>query len=267
MKNVSDRNLKLLDILLGPLEKTDPIQEINRIFKLYFDKLIFIDDQYLMNTFRGIVENKIYYLIIKDFRFYDLESYTEKYSYHLQDFLGDIPDSTEEDFIDRCIAEQNSILDNTAKYFLKIQNNEPINALQFVNEEFFEEFKSSSKRKIEFLENIQKFELAIKQNNLINEYENPYPDYFKSYGYELFNIFLKEDLNSKNKILAKCSFLVNELRKDNLMCSDFSLKKTFDFLIETFDLNLGKSTKFKSEYSRDKYLPLYILIKSNFLKD
>ena len=64
MKNVSDRNLKLLDILLGPLEKTDPLQEINRIFKLYFDKLIFVDDQYLMNTFRGIVENKIYCLII-----------------------------------------------------------------------------------------------------------------------------------------------------------------------------------------------------------
>jgi hypothetical protein len=264
MKNVSDRNLKLLDILLGPLEKTDPIQEINRIFKLYFDKLIFIDDQYLMNTFRGIVENKIYYLIIKDFRFYDLESYTEKYSYHLQDFLGDIPDSTEEDFIDRCIAEQNSILDNTAKYFLKIQNNEPINALQFVNEEFFEEFKSSSKRKIEFLENIQKFELAIKQNNLINEYENPYPDYFKSYGYELFNIFLKEDLNNNNKILAKASFLVDELRKDRLMNSDLSLKKIFDFLIETFDLNLGLATKFKSDFSRRKYIELYNLMKSQY---
>ncbi len=263
MKNVSDQNLKLLDIVLGPLEKTDPFQEINRIFKLYFDKLIFVDDQYLMNTFRGIVENKIYFLIKKDFRFYDLESYTEKYPYHLQDFLGDVPDSIEEDFIDKCISEQKSILNNTVKYYLKIENNEPINALQFVNVKFFEEFKSSSKRKIEFLKNKQKFELAITQNNSINEYENPYPDYFKSYGYELFLDFLKNDFNNVI-ILAKCSFLVNELRKDGLMNADFTLKKIFDFLIETFDLNLGVATKFKSDFSRSKYIESYCLMKSNY---
>lgn len=263
MKNLSDRNLKLLDTLLGPLEKTDHSQEINRIFKLYFDKLIFVDDKYLLDTFKKIVDNKIYFVIKKDFRFYDFKSFTEKYSENLKDFLDDVPDSIEEDFIDKCISEQNSILNNTVKYFLEIENNEPINALQFVNEDFFDEFKSSSKRKIEFLKNKQKFELAITQNDSINEYENPYPDYFKSYGYELFLNFLKNDFNDVI-ILAKCSFLVNELRKDGLMNADFTLKKIFDFLIETFDLNLGVATKFKSDYSRSKYIESYCLMKSKY---
>jgi len=262
MKNVSDRNLKLLDILLGPLEKTDPLQEINRIFKLYFDKLIFVDDQYLMNTFRGIVENKIYCLIINDFRFYDLESYTEKYPYHLQDFLGDVPDSIEEDFIDKCISEQKSILDNTVKYFLKIENNEPINALQFVNEEFFEEFISSSKRKIDFLYSKNELLSNAKMKNI--EYENPYPNYFNSYGYELFLAFLKNDFDTDKIILAKCSFCVDQLIKDNLINKDLPLKKIFDSLIETFDINMGTSTKFKSDYSIKKYIENYMLLKSKF---
>jgi hypothetical protein len=267
MENLTDHQERILNKLLGKFGKTDPLEDFKRILQIYFEILIKEDDKFIMSTFYRIIENKLYFVVQKDFRFYSLEYYKEKYYEQLQDFLEDIPDSIESDFIEKCIKDQKSILDNTIKLYYQLKDYSPIDVLTFVSEDFFDEYKSTSKRKIEFLENIQKFELAIKQNNLINEYENPYPDYFKSYGYELFNIFLKEDLNNNNKILAKCSFLVTELRKDNLMCSDFSLKKTFDFLIETFDLNLGKSTKFKTEYSRDKYLPLYNLIKSNFLKD
>ena len=48
------------------------------------------------------------------------------------------------------------------------------------------------------------------------------------------------------------------------MSNDFSLKKIFDFFIETFDLNLGKATKFKTDFSRDKYIEPYKLMKSNY---
>jgi hypothetical protein len=217
-----------------------------------------------MSKFYSIIENRIYFEIQKDFRFYNLDYYKEKYIEKLQDFLEEVTDSLESDFIEKCILEQNSILDNTIKFFIELDNYSSINVLQFVSENFFDEYKSTSKRKIEFLKDKQTVPLAIQANNIIIEYENPYPDYFKSYGYELFSIFLKEDLANNNKILAKVSFLVNELRKDGLMNSDFTLKKIFDFSIETFDLNLGKATKFKSDYSRSKHLESYKLMKSNY---
>lgn len=245
MKNVSDRNLKLLDILLGPLEKTDPLQEINRIFKLYFDKLIFVDDQYLMNTFRGIVENKIYYLIINDFRFYDLESYTEKYPYHLQDFLGDVPDSIEEDFIDKCISEQKSILDNTVKYFLKIENNEPINALQFVNEEFFEEFISSSKRKIDFLQN-KLHSISISNIDL-----NPYPNLFISR--EVYNGFMKYVSSYIVEPYIDYSFLKKRLEKDDLI-HKITDKKFMLFIYE--ELNLISEKMYFRFLDKEKFSSL-----------
>ena len=244
MKNVSDRNLKLLDILLGPLEKTDTLQEINRIFKLYFDKLIFVDDQYLMNTFRGIVENKIYYLIINDFRFYDLESYTEKYPYHLQDFLGDVPDSIEEDFIDKCISEQKSILDNKVKYFLKIENNEPINALQFVNEDFLEEFKSSSKRKIEFLQN-NLHSISISNIDL-----NPYPNLFVSR--EVYDGFMKYVSNYIVEPYIDYSYLKKRLENEGLT-HRITDKKFMLFIYEELNLisentymHFSEENKFRS---------------------
>jgi hypothetical protein len=267
MKNLTQYQESILNQLYDPFVKTDPLEEFKRILKFYLDVLIKEDDKLIMSTFYKIIENKLYFVIQKDFRFYSLEYYKEKYKEQLQDFLGDIPDSIESDFIEKCIKDQNSILDNTIKLYYQLKDYSPIDVLAFVSEDFLDEYKSTSKRKIEFLLSKKELFSTLTVNNVM-EYENPYPDYFKSYGYELFNIFLKEDLNNKNnKILAKASFLVNELRRDNLMCKDFSLKKIFDFLVESFDLNLGKSTKFKSEFSREKYLSLYNQIKSNLLKN
>lgn len=210
MKNVSDRNLKLLDKLLGPLEKTDPLQEINRIFKLYFDKLIFVDDQYLMNTFRGIVENKIYFVIKKDFRFYDLESYNEKYPYHLQDFLGDVPDSIESDFIEKCINDQKSILDNTIKLNYQLKDYSPIDVLTFVSEDFFDEYKSTSKRKIEFLQ------AKLKEYNLNSNSElNPHSFLFVSR--EVYDNFIKYTSSYIIDFYIDYSYLKKRLENESLI--------------------------------------------------
>lgn len=263
MKNLSPHNLKLLDKLLGPLEKTDPLQELIRITK-YFNDTLKYEDEAILYHFKKLAEAKLAFVLPSYFMFFRFEFYKEKYLEQLQDFLEDIPDSKEVDFIEKCINEQNSILEKTVKYFIKIDNNNSINAMQFVSDNFLDEYKISSEKKIAFLIDKQKLLLSMKTNNLIIEYENPYPDYFKSYGYELFVAFLKNDLNNNKIILAKCSFLVNELRKDRLMNSDFSLKKIFDFLIETFDLNLGVAIKFKSDFSRPKYIESYCLMKSNY---
>ena len=75
---------------------------------------------------------------------------------------------------------------------------------------------------------------------------------------------LKNDFDTDKIILAKCSFCVDQLIKDNLINKDLPLKKIFDFLIETFDINMGTSTKFKSDYSIKKYIENYMLLKSKF---
>lgn len=262
MKNLTQYQERILNQLYGPLVKTDPLEEFKRILKFYLDVLIKEDDKLIMSKFHSIFENRIYFVIRKDFRFYNLEHFKENYSVKLQDFLKEVTDSLESDFIEKCILEQNSILDNTIKFFFELDNYPSINVLQFVSENFFDEFKSTSKRKIEFLQDKQTVPITIQANDII--FENPYPDYFKSYGYELFVAFLKNDLDNDIIILAKCSFLVNELRKDCLMNGNCTLKNIFDFLIETFDLNLGVATKFKSDFSRSKYIESYCLMKSNF---
>jgi hypothetical protein len=266
MKNLTSKQERILSELYGPFVKTDSLEEFKRILKFYLDVLIKEDDKLIMSKFYSIIENRIYFEIQKDFRFYNLEHFKENYSVKLQDFLEEVTDSLESDFIEKCILEQNSILDNTINFFFELDNYPSINVLQFVSENFFDEYKSTSKRKIEFLQDKKTVPIAIQANNIIIEYENPYPDYFKSYGYELFLAFLKNDLDNDIIILAKCSFLVNELRKDCLMNGNFTLKKIFDFLIETFDLNLGVATKFKSDFSRSKYIESYCLMKSNFEK-
>jgi hypothetical protein len=110
------------------------------------------------------------------------------------------------------------------------------------------------------------FEERLKKvNNLKNvtpDYENPHPEYFNSYGYEIYKDFTSTI--KKEIVLAEMSFLVDQLRKDGLMNSDKSLINIFNFMTEKFDTNFGTATKFKSDYSTKKYLPLYKEIKKRY---
>jgi len=263
MENLTYHQQRILNQLFSPLVKTDPLEELERIIKFYYHVLKH-ENVIIINYFKKSVEAKLTLILPSYFMFYQFDHYKEKYLEELYDHIEHSPDSIEIDFIDKCIFEQEGILNSSPEFYVQVDDDNSINAMQFVSENFLDEFKISSKRKIEFLQDKQRVTLAIQANNIIIEYENPYPDYFKSYGYELFNIFLKEDLANNNIILAKASFLVNELRKDGLMSSDFTLKKVFDFFIETFDLNLGKATKFKTDYSKEKYIEPYKLMKSNY---
>lgn len=84
---------------------------------------------------------------------------------------------------------------------------------------------------------------------------NPYPEYFKSYGYNVYKDFILHI--QKSIVLAEVSFLVAQLRKDDLMHSDKKLIDIFNFLVKEFDLNFGTATKFKSDHSTKKHLSLY----------
>ena len=103
-----------------------------------------------------------------------------------------------------------------------------------------------------------KLKVDIKEKH----YENPHPDFFKSYGFELFKSF-NESIQSDIK-LASISFLVDQLKRDGLINPDKSLIDIFNFIVEKLDLNLGTATKFKSNYSSSKYLPVYKEIKKRY---
>jgi hypothetical protein len=113
---------------------------------------------------------------------------------------------------------------------------------------------------------IKVFEEKLKKphnfTDAISNNENPYPEYFNSYGYKIY-----EDFTStikKEIVLAEMSFLVDQLKKDGLMNSDKSLINIFNFMIEEFDTNFGTAVKFKSDYSPQNHLPLYKEIKKRY---
>ena len=140
-----------------------------------------------------------------------------------------------------------------------VPDRDSLNVMQFVSDEFLDEYKRSSKRKINFLnEELNQLKGISKPIEVIEKrvYKNPYPEYFNSYGYELYEKFtlsLKRDI-----VLTPVSFLVDRLRKDKTLIS------IFQFMVEEFDTNFGKNFKFKSDYSTKKYLPLYNALVSLF---
>jgi hypothetical protein len=99
--------------------------------------------------------------------------------------------------------------------------------------------------------------------NVITNYENPYPEYFNSYGYEIYKHFTSK-FKQADIVLAPLSFLVDQLRKDGLMNNDKTLISIFNFMIEEFDTNFGTATKFKSDYSTQNHFSLYKEIKKRY---
>jgi len=114
---------------------------------------------------------------------------------------------------------------------------------------------------------MRKFEEKLKKvNNLktvITDYENPYPEYFNSYGYEIYKDFTPTI--KKEIVYAEMSFLVYQLRKDGLMNKDKTLISIFNFMIEEFDTNFGTATKFKSNITPELHLPIYKEIKKRYV--
>ena len=114
---------------------------------------------------------------------------------------------------------------------------------------------------------MRNFEERLKKvnnlKNVITDYENPYPEYFNSYGYEIYKEFTSTI--KKEIVLAEMSFLVYQLRKDGLMNNDKTLISIFNFMIKEFDTNFGTATKFKSHITPELHLPLYEEIKKRYV--
>ena len=102
-----------------------------------------------------------------------------------------------------------------------------------------------------------------KVKNVRTDYENPYPEYFNSYGYEVFVKYL-ESFKKNGILLAPMSFLVDHLKKDGLVNKDKTNISVFNFISEDLGINMGKALKFKTDYGRDKYLPSYNTLISSY---
>lgn len=210
MENLTHHQKRILNQLLGKFGKTDPLEDFKRILEFYFEILIKEDDKLIMSTFYRIIENKLYFVVQKDFRFYSLEYYKEKYKEQLQYFLEDIPDSIESDFIEKCIKDQKSILDNTIKLYYQLKDYSPIDVLTFVSEDFLDEYKSTSKRKIEFLQ------VKLKECNLTSNSElNPHSFLFVSR--EVYDNFIKYTSSYIIDFYIDYSYLKKRLENESLI--------------------------------------------------
>jgi hypothetical protein len=210
MKNLTHHQERILNQLLGKFGKTDHLEDFKRILQIYFDILLKEDDKLIMSTFYKIIENKLYFVIQKDFKFYSLEYYKEKYYEQLQDFLEDIPDSIEIDFIEKCIKDQKSILDNTIKFNYQLKDYSPIDVLTLVREDFLDEYKSTSKRKIEFLQ------AKLNESNLAsNSQLNPYSFIFVSR--EVYDNFRKYTSSYIIDFFIDYSYLKKRLEDESLI--------------------------------------------------
>jgi hypothetical protein len=174
MKELSHLQERILDELYGNSNsKTDPDQELQRICA-YFKQLgSYAEDEFIMHRFNKMVQNQLGLALLSCFSFYWLDRFKEEYPEELKCFLGEYPDTIEQDFISKCISDQTEIVENTFVYMVNVPNEAPINAMQYVEKDFLFEYKHSSLRKIDFL-NDRLNEISVKVDKSTNsQIENP----------------------------------------------------------------------------------------------
>ena len=260
MKNLTNSQESILNKLLPKLIKTEPYEELLRVSILFREIKEIEKDGALFDQFKTIINNQLYFYLKSKEAFYDLNRFKDIYETLLvKEFTEDNIDADENDFIEGYINSQNKIINEPFTYTIKLDGYEPLELMQFVHQDFFDEFIRSSKKKIEFLNSLSAVKVNAKKINC----DNPYPKYFNSYGYEIYKDFTS-DFKKEKIVLAAISFLVNQLKKDGLMNSDKSLINIFNFMIEEFDVNFGTAVKFKSDYSTQNHLPLYKEIKKRY---
>ena len=259
MKNLTYLQERILNKLLPNLIKTEPYEELLRVSLLYRQIKDIKKDNFLFEKYKAIINNSLYFHLKSKEEFYDLDRFKDIYKTLVEEFIEDNIDADENDFIEKYINSQQEIINKTIEYFIPVNGYEPLELIQFIKKDFFDEFIRSSKKKIEFLNSLS----TVKENTEEIKYNNPYPEYFNSYGYEIYKNFTSE-FKKDDIVLAPLSFLVDQLRKDGLMNNDKSLINIFNFMIERFDTNFGTATKFKSDYSTKNHLKLYKEIKKRY---
>lgn len=151
MENLTHYQRRVLDKILPPLRKTEPYSELLRV-SLLFRQIKDIEvDRVLFDPFKTIINNQLYFHLKSKEEFYNLDKFKNIYRTLVEEFTQDNIDAGENDFMGKYINFQQEIIDKTFKFFVEIDGYEPLELIQFVEKDFFDEFIFSSKRKIEFL--------------------------------------------------------------------------------------------------------------------
>jgi hypothetical protein len=258
MNNLTNSQESILKKLLPKPIKTEPYEELLRVSLLFREIKKIEEDGVLFDQFKTIINNQLYFYLKSKEEFYDLDNFKSIYETLVKEFTDENLNADENDFIEGYINSQQEIVNESFTYTIKLDGYESLELIQFVHQDFFEEFISSSKKKIEFLNSLS----TVKEDTEEIKYDNPYPEYFNSYGYEIYKVFTSTI--KKEIVLAEMSFLVDQLRKDGLMNNDKSLISIFKFLEEKFNTNFGTANKFKSDYSPQNHFPLYKEIKKRY---
>ena len=214
MNNLTNYQNRIYDKLLPKLGKTEPYQELLRLSLLYRQIKDIKKDDFLFEKFKAIINNQLYFHLKSKEEFYDLERFKSTYKILVEEFIEDNIDADENDFIEKYINSQQEIINKAIKYSIEIDGYEPLELIQFLKKDFFDEFIRSSKKKIEFLENrLYVINTSISEVNEVN----PYPLIFIS-----ADIYLKFIEYASNNIIdyyLDYSYLKKRLEHENLIHS------------------------------------------------
>jgi len=177
MNNLTNSQESILNKLLPKTIKTEPYDELLRVSLLFREIKAVEKDGVLFDQFKTIINNQLYFYLKSKEEFYDLDRFKDIYETLIKEFIEDNIDADENDFIEKYINSQQEIINKTIKYSIEISSYKPLELIQFLKKDFFDEFIRSSKKKIEFLENRLYVLNAFKTE--VNEV-NPYPLIFVS---------------------------------------------------------------------------------------
>lgn len=177
MKNLTGSQESILNKLLPKLIKTEPYEELLRVSLLFREIKKIEEDGVLFDQFKTIINNQLYFYLKSKEAFYDLDRFKDIYETLVKEFIDENLDADENDYIEGYMNSQNEIINESFTYTIKLDGYESLELIQFVHQDFFEEFISSSKKKIEFLEN--RLYVLNASKTEVNEV-NPYPLIFVS---------------------------------------------------------------------------------------
>ena len=177
MNNLTNSQESILNKLLPKPIKTEPYEELLRVSSLFREIKEIEKDGALFDQFKTIINNQLYFYLKSKEEFYDLDRFKDIYETLVKEFIDENLDANENDYIEGYMNSQNEIINESFTYTIKLDGYESLELIQFVHQDFFEEFISSSKKKIEFLEN----RLYVLNASTIQVNEvNPYPLIFIS---------------------------------------------------------------------------------------
>ena len=151
MNNLTHYQNRIYDKLLPELGKTEPYEEVLRLSLLFRQIKDIKKDNFLFEEFKAVINNSLYFHLKSKEEFYDLERFKDIYKTLVEEFIEDNIDANENDFIEKYINSQQEIINKTIKYSIEISSYKPLELIQFLKKDFFDEFIRGSKKKIEFL--------------------------------------------------------------------------------------------------------------------